>query len=250
MDTDGLIACGVPGVQLTWMDAKVDNHVVTPRIGKPVEVEALWINALRCAGGRFEAMAEHAEKSFRGRFWNAAGSGLYDVVDVDHESGKVDASVRPNQIFAVGGLPFAVVDGEVARAVVEQVERELLTPMGLRTLSPHDPAYRPHYEGGVFDRDTAYHQGTVWPWLIGAFVDAWLAVNGADAACKKRARSRFLAPLMAHLDVAGLGHLSEIADGEAPHAPRGCPFQAWSSGELIRALARTSPFRTSGKLSP
>ncbi len=140
---------------------------------------------------------------------------------------------------AVGGLPFAVVDADVARAIVATVERELLTPLGLRTLAPGDPAYRPRYEGGVRDRDAAYHQGTVWPWLIGPFVDAWLRVNGDDQAHRDEARSRFLAPLQAHLRVAGLGHVSEIADGDPPHTPRGCPFQAWSTGELIRALART-----------
>jgi glycogen debranching enzyme len=184
-------------------------------------------------------MAAHALASFRERFWNAACGCLYDVVDVDRHPGRVNASIRPNQIFAVGGLPFAILDGDAARAVVSTVERELLTPMGLRTLSPSDPAYCPRYEGGVAERDGAYHQGTVWPWLIGAFVEAWLRVNGNDAAQRKDARERFLAPLEAHLDTAGLGHVSEIADGDAPHLPRGCPFQAWSLGELIRALALT-----------
>ena len=238
-DDDGLLACGVPGVQVTWMDAKMGDHVVTPRIGKPVEVQALWINALRCAGGRYDVMAARAETAFRERFWNPGSGCLHDVVDVDHQSGRVDSSIRPNQILAVGGLPFAVVDADVARAIVATVERELLTPLGLRTLAPGDAAYRPRYEGGVRDRDTAYHQGTVWPWLIGPFVDAWLSVNGDDSAHRDEARLRFLAPLQAHLRVAGLGHVSEIADGDPPHTPRGCPFQAWSTGELIRALART-----------
>jgi predicted glycogen debranching enzyme len=240
MDDDGLIACGVPDVQLTWMDAKVGDHVVTPRIGKPVEVEALWINALRCAGGRYAAIAARAETAFRERFWNPRSGCLHDVVDVDHHAGHVDSSVRPNQILAAGGLPFAVVDADVARAIVAKVERELLTPLGLRTLAPGEPAYRPRYEGGVWERDTAYHQGTVWPWLIGPFVDAWLSVHGDDQAHRDEARLRFLGPLQAHLRVAGLGHVSEIADGNPPHTPRGCPFQAWSTGELIRALARTA----------
>jgi len=240
IDDDGLLACGAPGVQLTWMDAKVGDHVVTPRIGKPVEVEALWINALRCAGGRYEVMAARARSAFRERFWNRRSGCLNDVIDVDHQPGRVDSSIRPNQILAVGGLPFAVVNGDVARAIVVTVERELLTPMGLRTLSPGDPAYHPRYEGGVWERDTAYHQGTVWPWLIGPFVDAWLSVHGDDSAHRDEARSRFLEPLQANLRVAGLGHVSEIADGDAPHTPRGCPFQAWSTGELIRALARTA----------
>jgi len=238
-DDDGLLACGIPGVQVTWMDAKVGDHVVTPRIGKPVEVQALWINALRCTGGRYEVMAVRAEIAFRERFWNPGSGCLHDVVDVDHQSGRVDSSIRPNQILGVGGLPFAVVDADVARAIVATVERELLTPLGLRTLAPGDAAYRPRYEGGVRDRDTAYHQGTVWPWLIGPFVDAWLSVNGDDPAHRDEARLRFLAPLQAHLRVAGLGHVSEIADGDPPHTPRGCPFQAWSTGELIRALARS-----------
>ena len=241
MDGDGLLACGVPGVQLTWMDAKVAGRVITPRIGKPVEVQALWINALRCAGGRHGAMADRAQSAFRDRFWNASAGCLYDVVDADHMAGRADASVRPNQILAVGGLPYPIVDGAAAREVVSTAERELLTPMGLRSLSPRDPAYRARYEGGVPERNSAYHQGTVWPWLIGAFVDAWLRVEGDDAAHRAQARQRFLGPLQAHLEAAGLGHVCEIADGDAPHTPRGCPFQAWSLGELMRALARTAP---------
>jgi predicted glycogen debranching enzyme len=241
MDGDGLLACGVPGGPLTWMDAKFGDHVVTPRIGKPVEVQALWINALRCMGGPYELVARRAQVAFRDRFWNAAANCLYDVVDVDHRSGDIDASIRPNQIIAVGGLPYQLVDDDLAAAVVMTVERELLTPMGLRSLSPRDSSYHPKYEGGPAERDGAYHQGTVWPWLIGAFVDAWLRVNGDDAAHRSEARQRFLAPLEAHLDRAGLGHISEIADGDLPHAPRGCPFQAWSLGELMRAHARTAP---------
>jgi predicted glycogen debranching enzyme len=239
MAGDGLLACGTPGEQLTWMDAKVGDHAVTPRIGKPVEVEALWINALRNAGGAYDAIAERAETAFCERFWNAALGCLYDVIDVDHVAGRVDARVRPNQIFAVGGLPRALTGGDRAQSVVAIVERQLLTPMGLRSLAPNDPDYHPRYEGGVAERDIAYHQGTVWPWLVGAFVDAWLRVNGDDEAHRREARQRFLAPLVAHLDVTGLGHVSEIADGDPPHTPRGCPFQAWSLGELLRALAKT-----------
>ena len=244
MDADSLVACGAPCVQLTWMDARVGDRVITPRAGKPVEVQALWINALRCAGGRHAAVADRAQAAFSTRFWNAAAGALYDVVDVDHVTGRVDASLRPNQIFAVGGLPYPIVDGEMARTIVATVERELLTPMGLRTLARSDPAYEPRCEGGVAQRDGAYHQGTVWPWLIGAFVDAWLNVNGDDIAHRAEARRRFLAPLLEHLNVAGLGHVSEIADGDPPHTPRGCPFQAWSLGELLRALARTAPVVT------
>ncbi|HQR10684.1 MAG TPA: amylo-alpha-1,6-glucosidase [Casimicrobiaceae bacterium] len=244
MDSDGLLACGIPGVQLTWMDARVDGRVITPRSGKPVEIQALWINALRGAGGRHAVRADRAQAAFSARFWNSATGCLHDVVDVDHISGTADASVRPNQIFAVGGLPHRIVGGDVARAIVATVERELLTPLGLRTLARGDPAYRPRCAGGVAERDGAYHQGTAWPWLAGAFVDAWLLVHGDDDAHRAQARQRFVAPLLDHLDVAGLGHVSEIADGDPPHTPRGCPFQAWSLGELIRALARTAPAGT------
>ena len=236
-DEDGLLAAGEPGVQLTWMDARVGDWVVTPRIGKPVEVQALWINALRIASGftdAYRGLLEKATASFERRFWNEEASCLYDVVDADHERGKVDASIRPNQIFAVGGLPFALLRGKRARRIVDVVEKKLATPLGLRTLSPDDPRYVGRYEGGVRERDGAYHQGTAWPWLIGAFVDAWVRVRGGSEAAKRDARDRFVAPLLAHLDDAGLGHVSEIADGDAPHTPRGCPFQAWSVGELLR----------------
>lgn len=189
---------GVPGVQLTWMDAKAGDWVVTPRIGKPVEVQALWINALTIASAwdaRWNDMRDRARQSFAARFVDPQTHTLYDVVDADHEAGKPDRSIRPNQIFAVGGLPFALVDGDIARAVIAQVETHLLTPLGLRTLAPDDSAYKPHYAGGVLARDGAYHQGTVWPWLIGPFIEAWLRVHGADGV-----RERFLAPLYAHID--------------------------------------------------
>jgi predicted glycogen debranching enzyme len=241
MDDDGLLSAGVPGVQLTWMDVKIGNWVVTPRIGKPVEIQALWLNALWIAS-RFnddwkEPLARGLE-SFRRSFWNPDAGYLFDVVDADHERGKLDASYRPNQIFAVGGLPMALIDGEQARRIVESVERRLWTPVGLRSLAPEDSGYAPRYEGGVHARDSAYHQGTVWPWLIGPFVEAWVRVRGDTPDAKRRARARFLEPLFDHLTHAGLGHISEIADAEGPHTPRGCPFQAWSLAELIR-LDRT-----------
>jgi glycogen debranching enzyme len=232
---DGLIAAGEPGVQLTWMDAKVEGHVVTPRIGKPVEVQALWINAL-AVGERFDpewaALRGRATASFLARFPRSDGS-LFDVVDADHVAGADDASFRPNQIFAVGGLPLALLEGAAARAVVDAVERRLWTPLGLRTLDPDDPAYRGRYRGGVWDRDGAYHQGTVWPWLAAPFIEAWLRVRGDSAAARAEARRRFLAPLEGQLEVAGLGHISEIADGDAPHHPAGAPFQAWSLAALL-----------------
>jgi predicted glycogen debranching enzyme len=238
MDADGLLACGEPGVQLTWMDARIDDKVVvTPRIGKPVEVQALWLNALAIASAWDDAWSgplETGRASFARRFHDAASGGFHDVVDVDHVAGTHDASIRPNQILAVGGLPFRLVDGARARGIVDLVERELLTPVGLRTLAPGDAAYVPVYEGCPRERDGAYLQGTVWPWLMGAFVDAWVAVRGGTPAVKRQARARFLAPLLAHLGEAGLGHVSEIFDAEPPHRPRGCPFQAWSLGELLR----------------
>ena len=240
-DRDGLLACGVDGVQLTWMDAKVGDRVVTPRTGKPVEIQALWVNALTIAvsiSSRWARTLARARDSFAGRFWNESAGCLYDVVDVDHVHGKVDASIRPNQIFAVGGLPTASMSGARARAIVDTVEAHLLTPLGLRTLSPSSPHYVSRYEGEGPARDAAYHQGTVWPWLIGAFVDAWLNVRGDSAEARDEARRRFLPPFDAHLMEAGLGHVSEITDAEPPFAPRGCPFQAWSVGELIRLRRR------------
>ncbi|CAD6541759.1 amylo-alpha-1,6-glucosidase [Paraburkholderia sabiae] len=239
-DADGLLRAGVPGVQLTWMDAKVGDWVVTPRIGKPVEVQALWFNALRIASqwnARWKEAAERTAASFAQRFVDPQSGALFDNVDVDHVQGAVDRSIRPNQIFAVGGLPYALLEGETARAVVAQVEAHLLTPLGLRTLSPEDPAYRGRYGGAPLERDGAYHQGTVWPWLLGPFVEAWLRVQPRDDAARSAARTRFLAPLDAHLDRAGLDHLSEVADGDAPHAPGGTPFQAWSLGERLRMAA-------------
>jgi predicted glycogen debranching enzyme len=238
MDDDGLLAAGVPGVQLTWMDARVGDWVVTPRIGKPVEVQALWLNALKIAGAtspEWRNLYRHALASFQLRFWNEARGCLFDVVDADHEAGRNDPTIRPNQILAVGGLPYQVLVDPYAARVVETVERQLLTPLGLRSLAPAEPGYRPRYGGSVFERDSGYHQGTVWPWLMGPFVDAWLRVRGKSAEAKREADGRFLAPLRAHLEVAGLGHVSEVADAEPPYRPGGCPFQAWSLGELLRA---------------
>jgi predicted glycogen debranching enzyme len=236
-DHDGLLAAGTPGVQLTWMDAKVGDWVVTPRIGKPVEVQALWLNALWIGNrldDRWKTMLAQGLQSFRERFWNTHTPCLFDVVDVNHLAGTVDTSFRPNQIFAVGGLPMPLLEGECARLVVEAVEDRLWTPLGLRSLAREEAGYTAHYQGGVRERDGSYHQGTVWPWLIGPFVEAWLRVRGNSEAAKQEARLRFLNPLLKHLSEAGLGHVTEIADAETPHTPRGCPFQAWSVGELLR----------------
>jgi predicted glycogen debranching enzyme len=237
MDEDGLLACGQPGVQLTWMDAKVGDWVVTPRIGKPVEIQSLWLNALRIAEEftpDYRKTLERGLQSFAARFWNEAAGCLFDVVDVDHRPGTADPSLRPNQIFAVGGLPYPVLGGPMANAVVEAVKTRLWTPLGLRTLDRDDPRYVGRYEGGVLSRDGAYHQGTVWPWLLGPFVEAWVRVRGDSNDAKLEARRRFFDPLLQHLSVAGVGHVSEIADADAPHTPRGCPFQAWSVGEALR----------------
>lgn len=241
VDGDGLLLSGEPGVQLTWMDAKVGDYVVTPRQGKAVEIQALWYNALRIMEElsgkfgsrankkRFGEMASRARRSFENLFWDEDGGFLYDTVSGDQK----DASIRPNQILAVS-LRHSMLARDKAKRVVATVERELLTPYGLRSLAPSDPNYRPRYEGGVWDRDTAYHQGTVWPWLMGPFITAYVRVNGGTRRARQRARE-LLQALRNHLGDGGLGHISEIFDGESPHEPRGCIAQAWSVAEILRA---------------
>lgn len=243
VDGDGLVAGGAPGVQLTWMDAKVGDWVVTPRRGKPVEVQALWVHALtvgealarrfgdRAYGGQCAADRARAIRSFRERFWYEPGGYLYDVVDGE---GGDDPSLRPNQIYAIA-LCEGLVPPAQARSVVRTVETRLLTPVGLRTLAPDHPHYRPRYEGGVRERDGAYHQGTVWPFLLGPFVTAWVKVHGATSGARRQARA-FLDGLERHLGEACLGQVSEIFDAEPPHRPRGCCAQAWSVAEPLRAL--------------
>lgn len=236
-DSDGLLAAGEPGVQLTWMDARVGDWVVTPRIGKPVEVQALWLAALWVAGQStpgWRTEYERGRLSFLERFWNEAEGCLYDTVDCDHKPGSADRTLRPNQILAVGGLPICLLDKERAQLVVETVERRLWCPLGLLSLAPGEPGFAPRYAGGAWQRDAAYHQGTAWSWLLGPFVEAWVRVRGGSPSVKSEARERFVAPLLRHLDEAGLGHISEIVDATWPHVPRGCPFQAWSLGELLR----------------
>jgi predicted glycogen debranching enzyme len=237
LDDDGLLAAGEPGVQLTWMDAKIGDWVVTPRVGKPVEVNALWLNALWFGGSllsKWSDLFEFGRRAFQLRFWDETLGHLHDVIDCDHRKGEVDSSFRPNQILAVGGLPLSLLEDGQAERVVNAVEERLLTPLGLRSLAPMEPGYEPRYVGRMSERDARYHQGTVWPWLIGPFVEAWLRVHGATEETRRSARERFLMPLVAHLDEAGLGHVSEIADADFPHTPRGCPFQAWSLGEMLR----------------
>ncbi|MGI8436193.1 MAG: amylo-alpha-1,6-glucosidase, partial [Chthoniobacterales bacterium] len=236
-DDDGLLRAGEPGHSLTWMDAIVSGTPVTPRIGKPVEIQALWLNALAIGSHispHWAPILDRGRRSFVERFWNGEREHLYDVVDCDHVAARLDPSLRPNQIFAVGGLPLVLVGPEMARKIVDAVEAHLLTPFGLRTLGPEEPGYVGQYAGGVAERDGCYHQGTVWPWLMGAFVEAWLRVRDHSEAAKKEAVERFVLPFLEQRNQAGLGHISEIADGDAPHTPRGCPFQAWSLGELLR----------------
>lgn len=246
MDGDGLLAAGEPGNALTWMDAVVQGVPATPRIGKPVEIQALWVNTLTI-GARWSEhwgdLADEASESFGERFWNVSRGCLYDVIDVDHVRGTADGRVRPNQILAVGGLRVALLAGERARSVVDVVERELWTPMGLRTLARGEPGFTAACAGPPERRDRAYHNGPAWPWLMGPFVDAWVRSRAvgrgpwATKALRTEARRRFLGGLARHLEVAGVGHVSELADAEEPWIPRGGPFQAWSLGEMLRLLA-------------
>ena len=241
VDSGGLLASGELGVQLTWMDAKVGDWVVTPRRGKPVEIQALWYNALcimedmafkfadEAARKCYRNMAAVAHRSFNRLFWNEKLGCLYDVVN----GGPPDPSIRPNQIFAVS-LPHIMLPRDRARSVVEKVEEHLLTPFGLRSLAPSDPQYRGCYSGGRTERDGAYHQGTVWPWLLGPFISAYVKVNGRSEEAKRQAQT-WLSPLESHLAEAGLGHISEIFEGDAPHRACGCIAQAWSVAEILRA---------------
>ena len=243
LDDDGLLASGAPGVQLTWMDAKIGDWVVTPRTGKAVEVEALWLNSLAVASewtGDWKAPLERGLQAFGERFWNEEGGYLRDVVDCDHRPGTFDDAFRPNQVLALGGLPLALIDAERARRALDAVEARLWTEAGLRSLAPGSPGYAAHYRGGPRERDSAYHQGTVWPWLAGPFVEAWLRVRGSTPEAKHEAAKRFLAPLQAQLVRAGLGHLFEVADAVSPHRPGGCPFQAWSLAALLQIGAATA----------
>jgi len=241
LDSAGLLNSGEDGVQLTWMDAKVGDWVVTPRRSKPVEIQALWYNAIcimeelaGCTGDesakkRYNSMAALTKWSFNRLLWNEKGGYLYDVIN----GGPPDASIRPNQIFAVS-LPHSMLSPERAKQVVNVVEQHLLTPYGLRSLAPGDPHYRGRYTGDGASRDGAYHQGTVWPWLMGPFITAYIKINGGSEAARRQAEL-WLTPLKEHLSDAGLGHISEIFEGDAPHGPVGCIAQAWSVAEILRA---------------
>jgi predicted glycogen debranching enzyme len=245
--SDHLLRQGAQGYQLTWMDAKVDDWVVTPRRGKAVEINALWYNALRlladwlrepdpAAAEDLDRRAERTRSSFNLRFWNQAGEYLYDVVDGDGADGERadDDAFRPNQLFAIA-LDHPVLDPAHWRPVVEKVEERLLTPVGLRSLAPGHPDYAPTYDGDLRTRDAAYHQGTVWGWLIGPFVDAWLRVH-PDRPGDAR---RHVEGLIAHLDEACVGSMSEIFDAEPPFTPRGCVAQAWTVAEVLRVMTET-----------
>ena len=240
VDSSGLLSSGEAGVQLTWMDAKVGDWVVTPRRGKPVEIQALWYNALcimetlprkfgdETGQKRYRNMATVASWSFNHLFWNESMGCLYDVIN----GAPPDPSIRPNQIFAVS-LTHSMLSPEGATCVVQKVQEHLLTPYGLRSLAPTDPKYRGRYTGGPTERDGAYHQGTVWPWLLGPFISAYVKVNGGSEAARRQA-SEWLQPLRGHLTDGGLGQISEIFDGDAPQLPRGCIAQAWSVAEILR----------------
>ncbi len=237
---DGLLRAAAEGYQLTWMDALVDGWVVTPRRGKPVEIQALWYNALRCmeewaslvgrSPSRWSELADQAEESFNKRFWMDAEGCLSDVIDGERGD---DSAFRPNQIFSIA-LPHPVLREARWRSVVDLVKDRLLTPVGLRSLSREHPDYKPMYFGDLRARDAAYHQGTVWAWLIGPFIDAWLKVY------KDRSEARsMLDGFRSHLLDDGIGTVSEIFDAEPPYHPRGCIAQAWSVGEVLRAYRNT-----------
>lgn len=238
---DGLLYAGEQGVQLTWMDAKIGDWVVTPRIGKPVEINALWYNALRTAAHlarrigkphqEYEAIADRAQARFS-RFWNTELGYCYDVLDSPDGD---DASLRPNQIFAVS-LTESPLNHAHQKSVVDTCSRSLLTSHGLRSLAPHDPLYQGHYGGDPVRRDGAYHQGTVWGWLLGPFALAHLRVYNQPAKARE-----FLEPMINHLNAAGIGTLSEIFDGDAPMTPKGCIAQAWTIAEVLRAWLATEP---------
>jgi len=248
---DGLLAQGAEGYQLTWMDAKVDDWVVTPRRGKAVEINALWYNALRLmeqwtandieepdagAAADYRARANRVRDAFNRRFWNADGRCLFDVVDCDGVDGTADRRFRPNQILAIS-MPYPVLVEERWQPVVERVRDRLLTPVGLRSLAPGDPEYKPRYFGDLRARDAAYHQGTVWAWLIGPFVDAWLKLHPEDVAGARQMLEGFAYDTVYR---ACIGSIAEIFDAEAPFTPRGCIAQAWSVAEVLRLWVKLS----------
>ena len=244
---DNLLSAGEPGVQLTWMDAKIGDYVVTPRMGKPVEINALWYNALRITANwaatlghaddaaRFNAQAAATCESFSRKFWKDPAGCLYDVLT----NGQNDASIRPNQLFSIS-LPFPLLDRARAQSVMAVVRDKLLTPAGLRTLAPDDSAYRPRFEGDMAARDSAYHQGTVWPWLIGPFIAGYLYAFGRNAVSLGYC-DEILKSVENQMGACCLGSISEVYDAEAPQRPAGCPAQLWSVAQAIVARALIKP---------
>jgi predicted glycogen debranching enzyme len=244
---DGLLRQGQEGYPLTWMDAKMGDWVVTPRRGKAVEINALWFNALKllsqwlrdsgdgAAAHRYEERAARAQAAFNQRFWYNEGGYLFDVVDCNGQPGTTDRSCRPNQIFAIS-LDYPVLAQEKWAAVLDVVEKQLVTPVGLRSLAPDDPEYKPIYSGDLKSRDGAYHQGTIWAWLIGPFIDAWLRVHPND----RTGARQFLQTFPAHFSDNGMGTISEVFDARTPHFAGGCIAQAWSVAEVLRAWVKTA----------
>ncbi|MCL2639880.1 MAG: hypothetical protein FWD53_03450, partial [Phycisphaerales bacterium] len=244
MDADGLIRAGDGNHQPTWMDAKIGDWVVTPRHGKPVEINALWYSNLRImslvaerAGDSaraavFGTLAEQVELVFESTYFNHKTNCLSDVISDDGNGGGADLSIRPNQLMAIS-LPFSPLSKKTQASVVSVCQNQLLTPMGMRTLAPRSAGYHGRCEGDQRTRDAAYHQGTAWPWLIGPFVTAYVKVHNGTPKARAEAKS-FIDPFREHLKTTGLGSISEIADGDSPFSPRGCPAQAWSVGEVLR----------------
>jgi predicted glycogen debranching enzyme len=238
---DGLLFAGEEGQQLTWMDARIGNRVVTPRMGKPVEIQALWYNALRIFaellqlnGQENDAFimnesADKAKQGFEQQFWYAEGNYLYDNID---REGKPSTEFRPNQLFAIS-LPYALIEGDKARTILQMTEEQLYTPVGLKSLPKSDTNYAPQYSGDQYHRDLSYHEGTVWSWLLGPYVDAIINVHGTNGIEQAQ---KVINNFNYHLNEACIGSVSEIFDAEPPHHPRGCIAQAWGVAEILRVI--------------
>jgi predicted glycogen debranching enzyme len=258
VDEDGLLYAGEKGQQLTWMDVRIGDWVVTPRMGKPVEVQALWYNALKIFSELLELndelqgaelvnlTAERVKESFLAKFWYDDGNYLYDVID---ENGKPDPTLRPNQLFAAS-LPFALIDEEQAGAILKVVAEQLYTPVGLRTLTSEDPRYIGQYCGNSYKRDSCYHQGTVWSWLLGPYIDAIMYASQSGGAAVPGGGEKVRAILENvgyHFNQACIGSVSEIFDADAPRYPRGCVAQAWGVAEILRVIRQ---YQSKMNLSP